>query len=64
MNDHLNELPSRQRVVAENAANQIVRAAWAIDNLGDLGDKDKIVSVHGVFAAAVKDLRAAYATVQ
>ena len=62
VNDHLNELPNRQRIVAENAANQLVRAAWAIDNLGDLGDKEKILAVHVVFAAAVSDLKGAYAT--
>ena len=62
VNSHLNELPNPQRVVAENAANRLVRAAWAIDNLGDLGDKEKIVAVHAVFAAAVSDLKGAYAS--
>lgn len=62
VNDHLNELPNQQRVIAENAANRLVRAAWAIDNLGDLGDKEKIMAVHVVFSAAVSDLKGAYAS--
>jgi hypothetical protein len=62
VNDHLSELPNRQRVVAESAANRLVRAAWAIDNLGDLGDKEKIMAVHIVFVAAVNDLKGAYAS--
>ncbi len=44
--------------------NRLIRAAWAIDNLGDLGAKDKIVAVHGVFAEAVATLKAAYASVR
>jgi len=64
VNDHLNEIPNAQRVAALNAANQIVRAAWAIDNFGDLADKDKITAAHEVFASAVKNLRAAYEAIR
>lgn len=61
---HLGEIPSQQRATAENAANQLLRAAWAIDNFGDLGDKEKIVAAHEVLASAARDLRAAYDTVR
>ena len=64
VNDHLSELSSQQRIVSENAVNRLLRAAWAIDNLGDLGAKDKIVAVRGVFAEAVATLKAAYASVR
>jgi hypothetical protein len=62
VNDHLSEVPSQQRVAAQDAANRIIRAAFAIDNFGDLGDKAKIMAVHEVFASAAATLRSAYAT--
>ena len=41
VNDHLNEIPSGRRAAAENAAGRLLRAAYAIDNFGDLGDFEK-----------------------
>ncbi len=64
VNDHLTELPSQQRLLCESAVNRLLRAAFAIDNFGDLGAKDKIVAVHGVFAESVATLKAAYASVR
>ena len=64
VSDHLNEIPSRQRPAAENAAGRLVRAAYAIDNFGDIGDREKILSAHDVFALAVNELRSAYASIR
>jgi hypothetical protein len=63
INDHLTEIPPLERVAAENAAGRLVRAAFAIDNLADLGDREKVLSAHDVFASAASDLRNAYATI-
>lgn len=64
VSDHLSELPPDQRVVAEDAANRLVRTAFAIDEFGDRGDRQAILSAYEIFAAAVEDIRAAYATVR
>jgi hypothetical protein len=64
LNEHLNEIPSRQRPAAENAVGRVTRAAYAIDNFGDLGEFEKILSAHEEFASAIKDLKAAYASIK
>jgi hypothetical protein len=61
---HLNEIPSRRRAAAENAAERLLRAAYAIDNFGDLGDRERLLSAHETFATAVNDLRSAYASIR
>jgi hypothetical protein len=64
VNDHLTEIPSRQRTAAENAVDRLLRAAYAIDNFGDLGDRERILSAHDAFVLAVNDLRSAYASIR
>jgi hypothetical protein len=64
VNDHLSEIPSRQRSAAENAAGRLLRAAYAIDNFGDLGDRERLLSAHVTFVLAVDDLRSAYASIR
>ncbi len=63
VNDHLSEIPAGRRAAAENAANRVLRSAYAIDNFGDLGDRGKILAAHEEFVSAVNDLRAAYASI-
>jgi hypothetical protein len=62
--DHLNEIPAARRAAAEDAVRRLTRVAYAIDNFGDLGDFDRIVSAYGEFAIAVTDLKNAYASIQ
>jgi hypothetical protein len=64
VNDHQNEIPAGKRAAAENAARRLLRTAYAIDNFGDLGDFEKIVSAHEEFAKAVNDLKAACASIK
>jgi hypothetical protein len=64
LKDHLNEIPSGQRKAAEDATGRLVRAAFAIDNLGDLGDREKILSAHEAFTSAINDLKSAYASIR
>jgi Heavy metal binding domain len=54
-------LPEGTRVRVSAAVRRIVLAAWMLDQYGDLGDRQKIDEAHGTFAAAVKELLAAYA---
>ena len=44
----------RRATAAENAVGRLLRAAYAIDNFGDLGDWEKIVSAHDEFVAGSK----------
>jgi len=64
VNAHLTEIPAGRRAAAENATGRLVRAANAIDNFGDLGDFEKILSAHEEFVLAVSDLRSAYASIK
>ena len=64
INDHLKEIPARQRNIAENATDRLLRASYAIDNFGDLGDREKLLSAHDSFVSAVNDLRSAYASIR
>ncbi len=64
LDDHLNEIPDRDRPVAQSAVYRLLLAAWQIDTLGDLGDQSKILTVHAAFTAAVADLNTAYASLR
>jgi hypothetical protein len=64
VSNHISEIPSRRRPGAEDAVDRLLRAAFAIDNFGDLGDREKVLSAHDAFALAVDDLRSAYASVR
>jgi hypothetical protein len=64
ISNHLNEIPARQRTNAENAAGRLLRAAYAIDNFGDLGDREKLLSAYDSFVMAVNDLKSAYASIR
>jgi hypothetical protein len=64
LDDHLNEIPDRERPVAQSAVYRLLLAAWQIDTLGDLGDQGRILTVHAAFTAAIADLNKAYASLQ
>ena len=64
VNDHLNEIPLNRRPSAEDAAGRLLRAAYAIDNFGDIGDRERILSAHDTFVRAVNELRSAYASIR
>ena len=38
-----------------------LRAAWRLDQYGDLGDRDKITQAYSLFAAAAAEIKDAYA---
>lgn len=53
-------LPERQRAASAAAAREVVRAAWQLDNYGDLGNRQKITEAYQRLAAAVASLKAIY----
>jgi hypothetical protein len=64
LRDHLNKIPSGRRNAAEDATGRLLRAAFAIDNLGDLGDREGVLSAHEAFTSAINDLKSAYASIR
>ena len=64
VNDHLNQIPLNRRPIAEDAAGRLLRAAYAIDNFGDIGDRERILSAYDTFVRAVNELRSAYASIR
>jgi hypothetical protein len=54
-------LPERQRVPISAAVKRIVTSAWELDAYGDLGNRQKITDAYQRLAAAIGDLKAAYA---
>ena len=64
VNEHLNQIPSSRRPIAEDAAGRLLRAAYAIDNFGDIGDRERILSAYDSFVLAANELRSAYASIR
>jgi hypothetical protein len=64
LEEHESELSDRQRLTASTATKRLVEAAWQIDAYGDLGDRQKLIPVYSHFAAAVADIKSAYAPAQ
>ena len=64
VNDHSKEIPARQRDVAQNAMDRLLRASFAIDNFGDLGDRERLMSAYDSFLSAVNELKSAYASIR
>jgi len=58
---HAGDLSDQRRVEVTGAVKRLVLAAWQIDFYGDLGNKEKLTAAYKLFAAAVADIRAAYA---
>lgn len=61
LGDHARELPQQRQGPLMDAVRRLVLSAWRLDQYGDLGDRGKITGAHDVFAAAVNDIKAAYA---
>jgi hypothetical protein len=61
LDDHKGELPESRRPRVSAAVGQIVRKAWEMDIISELGDKQKVMTAHQQFVAAVAELESAYA---
>jgi hypothetical protein len=62
LGDHLNELSEDRRLKASVAVRRLLTSAWQLDAYADLGDRQKVLGAHHDFAAAVADLKDAYAS--
>jgi hypothetical protein len=60
LDEHTQELPADRVKVAGPAIKRLVRTAWLLDAFGDLGNKNQITEAYAQFAAAVKDVEAAF----
>jgi heavy metal-binding protein len=57
---HQRELPTDKQRITEPAIAKLVRAAYLLDAFGDLGNKQQIAAAYAEFAAASKDILAAF----
>jgi hypothetical protein len=64
LESHASAVPEARRALVSAAVKRVVTAAWEIDGWGDLGNKTKIVEAYQSLAAAVADLKGAYANAQ
>jgi len=56
----LPDLAPRERQAAEPAIRALVRTAWLLDAVGDVGNRDQISDAFVAFAATVSDVTAAF----
>jgi hypothetical protein len=57
----MQELPAGRRPVAHGAVERLVRAAWALDAAGDLGNRSDVEDGFNALAAAERDIQKAFA---
>ena len=57
----LDALPADRRQRAEPAIRGLVRTAWLLDAVGDLGNREQITSAYGAFSASVSEVVSAFA---
>jgi hypothetical protein len=60
--NHSRDLPDSKRPSLSAAVKQITVTAWQIDAAGDLGNKEKLLDLNKVFAAAADDIESLYAS--
>ena len=59
---HASDAPEAARPELASAVKDLTESAWQIDAAGDLGQQDKIVQLHGVFAASAAEIESIYAS--
>jgi len=57
---HAGDIPEASRPELASAVKDLTESAWQIDAAGDLGQRDKIVQLHGVFAASAAEIESLY----
>ena len=55
---HSGQWPPERRKTAEPAIKRLVRTAWLLDALGDLGNRQQLTEAYARFAAAVAEVDA------
>jgi hypothetical protein len=61
LGSHADALPERERAAASLAVKRVVMSAWELDAYGDMGNKQRMSEAYERLAAAVAELKAAYA---
>jgi len=56
----IKDLPAGQRPKIAHAIDQLVRAAWLLDNYGDVGDKAQIEQAFAAFSRAATEVQSAF----
>ncbi len=56
----IKDLPAGQRPKTAHAIDQLVRAAWLLDNYGDIGDKAQIEQAYAAFSRAANEVQSAF----
>jgi hypothetical protein len=54
------QLPTYKRTTLEPAIKRLVRAAWLLDAVGDIGNRDQITDAYADFGAAVSEIDALF----
>ena len=57
---HAGDVPEAARPELASAVKDLTESAWQIDAAGDLGQRDKIVQLHTVFAASAAEIESLY----
>jgi hypothetical protein len=60
LEDRVSALTLAQRNAADQALRQLVRTAWLLDALGDVGNRQQIVDAYALFRSAVDDVMRAF----
>lgn len=55
------EIPALKRAAAGASIERLVRAAWQLDAVGDLGDRNLVASTYETFARALDEVTSAFA---
>ena len=61
LDERTKDLEADGRRTVDPAIKRLVRSAWLLDAFGDLGNREHITEAFAQFAAAVKDVQAAFA---
>ena len=54
------QLPTYKRRILEPAIKRLLRAAWLLDAVGDIGNRDQITGAYADFGAAVSEIEALF----
>jgi Cu/Ag efflux protein CusF len=57
---HAGDVPETARPTLASDVKKLTESAWQIDAAGDLGQRDKIVQLHAVFAASAAEIESLY----
>jgi hypothetical protein len=61
LESRLDEIPSERRQRGEPAIQALVRDAWLLDAVGDVGNREQIVEAYRAFAVSVSEIASAFA---